>query len=378
MTTRLRLIALDTAHWAALVTDKVHGTDDRRRTSIGFIPALLEQGWVPLLCWHHLEELIQHGDADLVDARLRYLRGIPHLAYIRPFLPGGGPGSVVDLLRAEVAVALSGEAELLRVRDGARQRAITFGDGQSVVPEELDGWRALRGVLEARQHGARRVAAIGRWRAADIDHLPLSTWLDQPLRNVEEVMPTLEHQRRALEREISTRGDKRIQDPAHMAAEFMSEVLHDGLAARRASGVNAVVQMLVDAGLDADDIDPAATFGATMDLLIFRNRLRVVADGLPLPWSELKRRVKPSQIPTTVLEDAMRRHAQDQPERKGSDLGDTHLLCLSAYADMTLVDKRTLENVRRLRSKNTPTQTLLGPVARASDYADIPALLEQL
>ena len=44
-----------------------------------------------------------------------------------------------------------------------------------------------------------------------------------------------------------------------------------------------------------------------------------------------------------MIEECMRAHAQDQPERKGSDLNDTHLLCLAPYADVTYVDKRTLE-----------------------------------
>jgi hypothetical protein len=33
----------------------------------------LERGWLPLLCWHHIEELLQHRDEHVVAARLSYL-----------------------------------------------------------------------------------------------------------------------------------------------------------------------------------------------------------------------------------------------------------------------------------------------------------------
>jgi hypothetical protein len=39
----------------------------------------------------------------------------------------------------------------------------------------------------------------------------------------------------------------------------------------------------------------------------------------------------------------------DIPKREGGELTDTALACLAAYADVTLVDKRTWEGVRRLR-----------------------------
>lgn len=56
----------------------------------------------------------------------------------------------------------------------------------------------------------------------------------------------------------------------------------------------------------------------------------------------------------------MRLYAQDQQERKGSELNDTHLLCLSPYADLTCVDKRTLESLRRARTKCPDLDQLLG------------------
>lgn len=69
----------------------------------------------------------------------------------------------------------------------------------------------------------------------------------------------------------------------------------------------------------------------------------------------------------------MRAYAHDQPERKGSELNDTHLLCLAPYAEVTYVDKRTLESVRRARSKVAIFDKLIGCVTKAAGYAEIAA-----
>lgn len=97
----------------------------------------------------------------------------------------------------------------------------------------------------------------------------------------------------------------------------------------------------------------------------------MVADARGLPWQTLKRVATPDRLPVTVIEECMRAHAQDQPERKGSDLNDTHLLCLAPYADVTYVDKRTLENVRRARGKVAALDQLFGEVRKAGGHAEI-------
>lgn len=65
----------------------------------------------------------------------------------------------------------------------------------------------------------------------------------------------------------------------------------------------------------------------------------------------------------------MRAYAHDQPERKGSELNDGDLLCLAPYADVTYVDKRTLESVRRAKGKNNLFAELVGQVNKAKRAA---------
>lgn len=50
-----RLVVLDTAHLAGLISDAISDSRERRRSAQRFIADLLERRWLPLLSWHHLE-----------------------------------------------------------------------------------------------------------------------------------------------------------------------------------------------------------------------------------------------------------------------------------------------------------------------------------
>ena len=378
--TQPRLVVLDTAHFAGLVADILSGDHQRKRVALNFVPDLLVSGWLPLICFHHIEELLQHRDESLVDARLRYLESLPIAAWIFPSDPDAGPGSILEVLRAEATAAFSSPgADAFRVRDLAADRLIAVGSGRDAIPDSLRDRRFLRDALAERQHNSRRVAAITRWRATDIDDTPISELLGRQMRSKEETARQLERLRATLENEIGKRGDKRISDPGKMAAEFLQEVV------ARADqmdldnyGDDPAMQILMSSGLHRDDINPSATFGETMDLLTFQNRLRLVMRDFNVPWVKIKSRVAQKQLPVILIEEAMRRYSQDQPERKGSELNDTHLACLALYADITYVDKRTLENIRRVRSKEDIVDRLMGRVERAIDHVAVTALLSRL
>ena len=100
-----------------------------------------------------------------------------------------------------------------------------------------------------------------------------------------------------------------------------------------------------------------------------------LAEALDLPWAAIKGRVHPDQFPSWIIGHCLRRFGQDVPERKGSDLNDGYLLALAAYADLTLVDKRAMENVRRARTGSAAFAGLIRNVAKAATYLDVSAAI---
>ena len=371
-----RLVLLDTSHLTGLAADHSSADPTRRQAAQSFRSTLIAAGWLMLLSWHQLEELIQHRDDELVDRRLQFLRDMPMLAWVSPFDSNSGPGSVIDILATEASAAQSHpEVDVMGVRDLARAHLISFGPGDAAVHEGFRDWRLLREALQERQERTRRTAAISPWRAANIGNTLIGDWLKQPLRDPADATRILNRLRNDLADEITRRGDKRIADPEAMANEFFAEVIGDGSAVATSDNDSPALQFLLNFGLDLDDIDPAATFDETMDKVVFLRRLRVISEAYGLPLGELRRAVSQSRLPVTVIEYAIRRYGQDQPERKGSDLNDAHLLCLAPYADVTYVDKRTLESVRRARPKDPTFSRLVGKVEKAANYREIGAAL---
>lgn len=339
----------------------------------------MDHGWLPLLCWHHVEELLQHQNDELVEARLRYLRSWPLTAWIQTLDSRTGPGSVVDVLQAEVTVAHRHTGtDALEVRELARDSLLAVGPGTEVIPDVFRDWRLLRSALATQQQKAREVTAVSRWRAMDIDSTRIADWMDKPLRQSDEAARILQLFRDNLTKEIATRGDKRISDPAEVADTFFSEVVRGGQAINERDDSSPAIQILVNAGMDLDDIDPSITLAEAANLLTFHKRLAIVAKTSGLPLQELKRTVTQNRLPVTVIQECMRIYAHDQPERKGSELNDVHLLCLAPYADITYVDKRTMESVRRAKAKNAVFAELVGHVGKAGSYSEILATLTTL
>ena len=377
---RPRYVVLDTSHIAGLVSDLVSGDRERHRTAQSFVPRLVELGWLPLLSWSQLEELIQHENDDLVEARLRYLWSWTLMAWIRPFDPAGGPGGVVDLLAAEAMAAYARPSdEVLEVRDAARDSLISVGSGTDAIPESFRDWRLLREELARRQENARRVAAISPWKGSETHNKRrMGDLMKSESRKPAEALRMFEHLSGSLANEIETRGDKRIADPKAMANAFFYDIFKTGLAAAAGASVPTPIQLLQAEGVDIDDIKPDDTFEQVMDRHVFRKRLRIAAESRGLPYEQLKKVVTQERLPVAVIHSAMRAFGHDQPERKGSDLNDVHLLSLAPYADLTFVDKRTLESVRRARQKVPVLDGLLGDVRKASGHREISSVIAVL
>lgn len=374
---RPRYVVLDSSHIGDVVRDTQSRNREQRHAAQRFLPDLIAAGCLPLFCWHQLEELLQHNRDEVVESRLQYLRSIPLLAWVRPPVPEMAFGSILDIFTAEVLAAFHHpHANPVEVRDLARATLFAVGAGSDAVPESFRDWRLLRGHLAGGQRRAAELVSISRWRAEPgLDSTPIGAWLKLPRRSDEEAKRMFAVLASRLAGEIAARGDKRITDPIAVADAFLADAAEPANSLNVQRSSTPALQLLVESGLDPDEINPAETFAATMDRLTFHKRLRIVAENQRLSWPELKRVVTASRLPVTVIEHGMREHAQDQAERKGSDLNDRHLLCLAPYAHATFVDKRTWENARRLRRKVALADRLIGNVEKAANFGGILAQL---
>jgi hypothetical protein len=297
------------------------------------------------------------------------------LAWITPRQIDGGAGSVIDILAAETAAALNlPGAKCYAIRDLAAKELIRFGSGEQVLRPYEDVWPQLRAQVWERERKTREIVAISRSEFINLSKSKLKDWRKEQLRTPEDSERQLEALKVRLAADIKQRGDKRIESPIESASRFIEGVKSQASTIFSHEGGPAD-QILRSQDIDPGELDPECTLGDVFALGTFRHRLRVVSGIMSRPYSELKARVREDQLPSCIIQGAINRYRQDAPERKGSDLADSYLACLAAYADVTYVDKRTAENLRRALPKSPECAALLGRVEKAGSY---PTIVSQL
>ena len=124
-------------------------------------------------------------------------------------------------------------------------------------------------------------------------------------------------------------------------------------------------------GIELSDIDDNTRVADVGALASFHSKLRVIDRITQQPWPELKAAISKRRLPSQVVQAGIGQFRPEGKQWKGSDLNDTHLGSLAAYADVTYVDKRTYEAFRTARSKLPIMAQLVRRVEKAGRCSDI-------
>jgi hypothetical protein len=330
---------------------------------------LLERGLVPLLTWHHLEELLGVGDDHSAAKRVSFLQALPLVASIRLEGDDVGLGSIAQVLAAEVIAACEGCATLADVRNRARELLLRLGTGEEAIGSEGEVWKVVRPALRARKKKSDAIAALSPLRTFD-DRRTIGE-LSKCRINEPAVMRAQLQQIHAAafaQAMAATGGNTAVAE--QMAGSFVQGVLQllppPGTSVR-----DLLVSTLVAQGLEEDEIRDECVLAELNELALFRSHMRVVAPLTSRPFEALKcipRTIIPSHLITTAL----KKHGQQRARRSGSDLTDAYLGVLAAYCDVLFVDKRTAEDFLRARRKEPMLNSLpLARIAKGKDFTDL-------
>lgn len=362
------IIAPDTSHWANWIDAALSDDAKRRFAARNFHQRLLAAGRVPLLSWHHLEEMLCVDSAENAAARVRYIQSLPLISWMR--LPGEvGLGAVTDVMAAEAIAFDSGCDSLPTVRDHVRSALLRTGPAIQAVGEENWVWDVTRPLMRQRRPKQEMVTALSGLRVLD-ESLTFGQLASRPKRSPGD------RQRMLAVIHARALADATAADPARTPAQarefaddFVAQVIEmmpdDDIDPRQHMTDTYVAQ-----GLDPDEITDDKTIAELSNLATFRTQLRVVSEKTNLPFERLKR-VRMETLPSWRIADALRRYGQNRAVRPGSDSHDKALAVLSAYTDVLYVDKRTHEDFRRIRAKDPEVASLLGAVEKARHYEEL-------
>jgi hypothetical protein len=362
------IIAPDTSHWADWIDAAIKPASPKGQVARDLHQRLLDQGRIPFLSWHHLEELLVVDDPGNASARLAFLQSLPLMAWMR--MPGERIlGGIIDILAAEAIAYDSGCRTIVEVRDHVRSRLLATGTGLAAIGEDGWVWDIVRPIMRERRQHIGMVSALSGMRTMD-ESQTVGQLCEQEIRapaDQEKVIATAH--RNAFARAKAADPRRSDAEALEMANEFVLRVMQEMPA------VDVTVrQLLVETygkhGIDEHEIRDDCTIAELSELGTFRLHLHVVAKKAGVPFERLKR-VSMQSLPSWRIANALKRHGQERPTRPGSDVNDQYLAVLAAYTDVLFVDKRTLEDFRRVKSKEPELNGLFGTVTRASVFEAI-------
>lgn len=364
---RPTIIAPDTSHWANWIDAAVRG-GDVSQTAFDLHDRLLRGGRVPFLSMHHLEELLVVDDPVNARARVTFLRSLPLVAWMQT-AGNAGLGSIVDILAAEAVAHDAGHEGIADIRDHVRTSLMRVGPGETAVGVDGLVWDVARHAMRERRAHLGMVAALSGIRSMD-DTQTFGEICRQSIRTPAEREQMLSAMHKAAFVRSKMADSRRSDAEAfEFANKFVARV-----AAQMLPHDVPVRQLLIDSyvkqGVDEHEVCDDRTIAELSALGTFRSQLAVVAEKTGLPFQRLKR-VEMQSLPSWRIADALRRHGQERASKPGSDVHDQHLAALVAYTDILFVDKRTLEDFRRVRQKEPELATLFGEIRKASDFSAI-------
>jgi hypothetical protein len=358
-----RFFSLDTSHWDGLLKSLKEKTS--RAAATRRLRNLSAEGWIPAISFHQIHELLAHDDERTAISRLSALRHVLTMATIGDMGSNDAPGSIVEVQRQEIIAAISRPTDDARaVRQGVRALVFRMTTGDAIVDAIMPIAHAIREHTLARQARTREIASISQATVLDQDNMPFD--LNGVVRSLPNIAAHCASLKQGLAKELAERGDQRMGDPTGVANEFVENMMVH--TPDIAGSSQPVIEVLKLAGLTPEDVKSFETVGQVSDLAQFRRNIEIASKGTGISSDDL-RGLSQDRLPTWVIHRALRRHRAVATQAQGGDLTDGYLLSLAPYFHTTFVDKRTLENVRRIRQHNSAAGELLGDVRKASSWS---------
>ncbi len=266
-------IGLDSSHWTNLTRDL--SSEQNRDEAQRRIAELLSLDGVLVLTWHHVLELIQHGDEALALARVEALRFLPVLATVA-CEPESVLGTIVHVLAQEVSVALHmPQATAVDIAGRVKPGLFVSVSGEVVCEAVLAHFAAYREHDLQRQPRQQELAVLTQTPVLNQPKQPF--YLDGVLRSSSEVVAHSEALRSRLSEDVSRRKDRRMSRPEEAVDKFVDGLLASASAISQAP--TPADGILAIGGLTRADVEGCGTMEDVGTLAVFRHQIKSPLTG---------------------------------------------------------------------------------------------------
>lgn len=129
-----RLISIDTSIFGKLTKDYYSKNKQKSDKAKDVVKFLNENGLIPFITIHHIQEILQHENRGVVFERWSLISMFPTIAWMCSFEDSRAIGSIYDIHQLEVEHLLKApDSEFEVLRKKFRDRLIQYCTGESFV-----------------------------------------------------------------------------------------------------------------------------------------------------------------------------------------------------------------------------------------------------
>ena len=374
MLVKHKIVVLDSATIAKVSHDYWSHNASLKEKSRAFILHLQDHGVFVAFTLTHVSELLRHNNEQVVWDRLKLLRRMPLIAWLRPYNRSWFPAGIPDLLCRELhAVVHSKASNWQEIMNVVRQELWETGVGHEMFVDDDALWTSIRQESICQHEHEKYVVSVDRTDPDEIGNLKIREILKFPLRPKEEWADYMRRFAQKMKSQLDRHGDERLGQTREVAVDFATKTLQRIRRFDETKG-NLIRKMLRHQDVPDEFVFPEMTIRQYGELLIYAKRLKMLTENLH-PAVELTMKDVPQEtLPSYVLERKLSSIQRKAQRVRGSDTGDRFIAPLVFYADGIEVDNRTHEYLMQLRRSEPHIALLMRKFFTSSDYSKIPML----
>jgi hypothetical protein len=372
-----KIVVLDSATVGKVSHDYWNQDAHLRDKARSFITRLQYLGVFVTFTLTHVSELLRHENEQVVWGRLKFLRSIPLIAWLRPYNRDWFPGTIPDLLCHELHAVVHGSAQNWQeIVNKVRPDIWETGMGREMFVEDDELWLIQMEKSKYLHAKEKYIASVDRTDPGQIRDLKIGDLLKLPIRPKEERAAYMRRFAQEMKNQLDCHGDKRLDCSQEIAIDFTNRRFQD-IQAIDEMGGNPIQTLLWCQDVPKELISPEMTVKEYNELAIYAKRLKMLSGNLRPAVELTMKDVPQDMLPSYVLERKLSSIQRKAERVSGSDLGDRYISPLIFYADGVEVDKRTYEYLKQIRRNEPELASLMGQFFLSSDYSQIPKLFDE-
>ncbi len=368
-----KLISIDTSVFGIIAKDYYSRNNKRSEKAHQVVSHLNSKGYIPLLSFHHIREILQYQDDEVVFNRWSLIKKFPTVAWICSIKDENVLGSIVDLHELEIQLLLENKNDhLARFTDLVRSKYIKYSSGEEFVEHFEPLYCQIRdlGMIDIQR--GKEIESLTHVRSKNIDNTKLFELFDSRLRTPQEVRAFMREFESNLVESLKQVGDAKLTSPQSVAKSFVDEVIAEGK--QLYSSEQPLYESFVKlAGVRLDQVTPKTTVGELGYLGVYNQKVRQLLGFLGIP-EEKEVELLPKEQISWIIWKHMDQAMKSDKRASGSNIEDRHMGILALFTNIFTADRRVHEYFRRLSKSEPSIYAQMGKIVKLSKYSDLEAI----